>query len=487
MLIDHGLLSCHPTILVVGDVMCDVYVWGTIERISPEAPVPVFACQERQYVLGGAANVAANLHALGCQVRLLGVIGADAAGQHVRELLRQRGLDDTWLLEDPHRPTTEKTRLMAQQQQVLRLDQESQAPLAPDLAERVVDAGKALLAEVDGVVCSDYAKGVCTASVLAPLFAAARAAGRPIIVDPKVRDFALYCKATVLTPNVAEVERASGITVDHPAALAQAVQTLLQRSQTDAMLVTRGKDGMSLFHPPHDPVHIAARARDVYDITGAGDTVIATFAMALLSGCSLVEAAQVANVAAGIVVGKLGTAVVLPEELRAAWQAELVQGTQKILPPERLAMVLQAHRQRHERIVFTNGCFDLLHVGHIHYLQHARALGERLIVGLNDDASVRRLKGEGRPVIPQDERARILAALTCVDYVTIFSESTPLALIQLLRPDILVKGGDYTPETVVGRDEVEAYGGMVHIAPYIPGVSTTALVDTIVQRHSMSE
>jgi D-beta-D-heptose 7-phosphate kinase / D-beta-D-heptose 1-phosphate adenosyltransferase len=209
--------------------------------------------------------------------------------------------------------------------------------------------------------------------------------------------------------------------------------------------------------------------------------------MALLTGCSLVEAAQVANVAAGIVVGKLGTAVVLPEELRAALQAELFQGTQKILPPERLAMVLQAHRQRHERIVFTNGCFDLLHVGHIHYLQHARALGERLIVGLNDDASVRRLKGEGRPVIPQDERARILAALTCVDYVTIFSESTPLALIQLLRPDILVKGGDYTPETVVGRDEVEAYGGMVHIAPYVPGVSTTALVDTIVQRHSMSE
>jgi D-beta-D-heptose 7-phosphate kinase/D-beta-D-heptose 1-phosphate adenosyltransferase len=467
--------------------MCDVYMWGTIERISPEAPVPIFACQERQYVLGGAANVAANLHALGCRVRLLGVIGADAAGQRVRELLRQQGLDDTWLLEDLHRPTTEKTRLMAQQQQVLRLDQESQAPLAPDLAERVVGTGKALLAEVDGVVCSDYAKGVCTASVLDQLFAAGRAAGRPIIVDPKVQDFALYRQATVLTPNVAEVERASGITVDHPEALAQAVQTLLQRSQADAMLVTRGKDGVSLFHPPRDPVHIAARARDVYDITGAGDTVIATFTMALLTGCSLIEAAQVANVAAGIVVGKLGTAVVLPEELRAALQEELSQGTQKILPPESLAMAVQAHRQRHERIVFTNGCFDLLHVGHIHYLQHARALGERLIVGLNDDASVRRLKGEGRPVIPQDERARVLAALTCVDYVTIFSEPTPLALIQLLRPDILVKGGDYTPETIVGRDEVEAYGGTVHIAPYVPGVSTTALVDTIVQRHSMSK
>lgn len=483
-LIERGLLSRPPTVLVVGDIMCDVYLWGSIERISPEAPVPIFASQERQHVLGGAANVAANLQALGCQVRLLGVVGVDTAGQRVRELLRQRGIDDTWLLDDPQRPTTEKTRLMAHQQQVLRLDQESRASLSPELATRMVEAGTALLPEVDGLVCSDYAKGVCVAPVLGPLFAAARAAGRPIIVDPKVRDFSLYGGATVLTPNLSEVERASGTAVDQPAALTQAVQTLLQRSQATAMLVTRGKDGMSLFHPPHDPVHIPAHAREVYDVTGAGDTVIATFAMALLGGSSLLDAAQMANVAAGIVVGKLGTAVVLPEELRAALRQGPFQGAQKIVPRESLRMVLLAHRQRGERIVFTNGCFDLLHVGHIHYLQHARSLGERLVVGLNDDASVRQLKGEGRPVIPQEERARILAALTCVDYVTIFCEATPLALIQLVRPDILVKGGDYTPETVVGREEVEAYGGTVYIAPYVPGVSTTALVDTIVQRHN---
>lgn len=475
-------LGRRPTILVVGDIMCDVYLWGTVERISPEAPVPVFECTGRQHVLGGAANVAANLHALGCQVHVLGVVGADATGRQVRELLRSQGMDDAWLLEDTTRPTTEKTRLMAYQQQMLRLDQESRIPLAPDLAARVVDAGATLMAAVDGVICSDYSKGVCTAAVLKPLFAAAHAAGRPIVVDPKMRDFALYRGATVLTPNVAEVERASGMAVDSPNTLAQSVAVLLQRSQASAILVTRGQDGMALFHPPQAPVYIPARAREVYDVTGAGDTVVAAFTMALLSGGSFGDAARLANTAAGIVVGKVGTAVVAPEELRAALREEAMTGGHKVLPREELAMALQYHRQRGERIVFTNGCFDLLHVGHIHYLQHARTLGDRLVVGLNDDASVRQLKGAGRPLIPQAERARILAALACVDYVTVFGEPTPLALIKHVRPDVLVKGGDYTPETVVGRAEVEVYGGTVHIAPYVSGVSTTAIVDSIVRR-----
>jgi D-beta-D-heptose 7-phosphate kinase/D-beta-D-heptose 1-phosphate adenosyltransferase len=470
-------------VLVLGDVMCDVYLWGTVERISAEAPVPVFECQGQQYVLGGAANVAANLRALGCQVRLLGVVGADAAGRRVRELLGKQGMDDSWLLEDASRPTTEKTRLVAHQQQMLRLDQESRAALSSGLVAQAVRHGTALLEEVDGVVCSDYCKGVCIAPLLEPLFAAARAAGRPIIVDPKAQDFVLYRGATVLKPNLAGVERACGYQVESPAVLAQAVEGLLQRSQAQAMLVSRGKDGMSLFHPPHMPVHIPARAREVYDVTGAGDTVVATFAMALLSGLSWEEAARLANVAAGIVVGKLGTAVVTPEELRLALREETVADGRKVLPRDELAMVLQQHRQQGERIVFTNGCFDLLHVGHIAYLQHARTLGDRLVVGLNDDASVRQLKGTGRPLTPHAERARILAALACVDYVTVFGESTPLDLIKLLRPDVLVKGGDYTPETVVGRSEVEAYGGVVHLAPYVSGVSTSAIVDSIVQRH----
>jgi D-beta-D-heptose 7-phosphate kinase/D-beta-D-heptose 1-phosphate adenosyltransferase len=481
--LDACLQKRRPTILVVGDVMCDVYLWGKVERVSAEAPVPIFESTERQGILGGAANVAANLHALGCQVRLLGVVGADAAGSRLRTLLREKGIDDAWLLEDPTRPTTEKTRLIAHQQQLIRVDQESRAPLTPEVVAQALRHADTLLPEVDGVICSDYNKGVCTALLVAPLFTAARAAGRPVIVDPKVRDFALYRGATVLTPNLAEVERASGSAVDSMPALEQAVAGLLHQSQAPAMLVTRGKDGMTLFHPPQAPVHIPARAREVYDVTGAGDTVIATFTMAMLSGLPFVEAARLANIAAGLVVGKLGTAVVTPAELDAALQEDRIPFERKIAPRETLAMLLQGHRQRGERIVFTNGCFDLLHVGHIHYLQQARTLGDRLVVGLNDDASVRRLKGMTRPLMPQDARARILAALSCVDYVTIFSEPTPLQLITCLRPDVLVKGGDYTPDTVVGREEVEAYGGTVHIAPYVAGISTSTIVDSIVQRH----
>ena len=482
-LLDRCLQKDSPTILVVGDVMCDVYLWGKVNRISPEAPVPVFEGMVQHHALGGAANVAANLRALGCEVRLLGVIGTDAAGHRVRDLLHKLDIADTWLLEDATRPTTEKTRLIASQQQLLRLDQESRLPLAPVLISQALELVGALIGGVDGIVCSDYHKGVCTPSLLESLFAMSRAAGRPIFVDPKVRDFSCYLGATVLTPNRAEVEQASGITLDGAVSLASAVDVLMQQSQAQALLVTQGKDGMTLFYPPHAPVHIPARAREVFDVTGAGDTVIATFSLGVLCGLSFAEAAHLANVAAGIVVGKVGTSVVFPEELRAALQEEGSSWGRKILQTGELAMALQHRRQRGERIIFTNGCFDLLHGGHIQYLQQARSLGDCLVVALNDDASVRLLKGSRRPLISHDERARILSALACVDYVTIFSEETPLALIQRLRPDILVKGGDYTPETVVGRDEVEAYGGSVYIAPYVNGVSTTEIIQSVVERY----
>jgi D-beta-D-heptose 7-phosphate kinase/D-beta-D-heptose 1-phosphate adenosyltransferase len=483
ILLEHCLQARRPTVLVVGDVMCDVYLEGTVHRISPEAPVPVFESTARRQVLGGAANVAANLRALGCEVRLLGVVGADAAGRCVRELLHRHGIDDTALLEDPSRPTTEKTRLVAQQQHVLRLDQESRAPLAPDIIRHALHHSTTLLADIDGLVCSDYHKGVCTPGLLEPLFAMARATGKPILIDPKVRDFSRYCGATVLTPNLAEVEQASGYAVADPTILVQAAEMLLHQSQAQALLVTRGKDGMSLFHPPQEPVHIPAQAREVFDVTGAGDTVIATLSMALCSGLSLVDAARLANAAAGVVVGKVGTAVVSPEELRAALRADGVGAEHKILPADTLALVLQQRQQRGETIVLTNGCFDLLHVGHIQSLQQARALGDCLVVALNDDASVRLLKGVRRPVLPQQERARILAALECVDYVTIFSEPTPLALITHLHPNVLVKGGDYTPATVVGREVVEAHGGRVCILPSVPGVSTTEILGSIVERY----
>jgi D-beta-D-heptose 7-phosphate kinase / D-beta-D-heptose 1-phosphate adenosyltransferase len=482
-LIDRCLQKRKVALLVVGDIMSDVYLWGKVDRISPEAPVPVFESTERSHVLGGAANVAANLRTLGCEVHLAGVVGVDDAGARVRELLRQQGIDDALLIEDPTRPTTEKTRVIAQQQNVLRLDQERRHPLSADLISRALVDVERLMTEIDGVVCSDYQKGVCTPDFLKPFFAMARSACHPIIVDPKGRDFSRYCGATLLTPNLAEVEQASDITLDDQAKLTRAAELLLQQSEAQGLLVTRGKDGMSLFHPPHAPLHIHAQAREVFDVTGAGDTVTAVFSFGVLCGLSFPEAAHLANTAAGIAVGKVGTAVVYPQELRESLREEWPSWRRKILRLGELAVTLQHRRQRGDRIVFTNGCFDLLHVGHIQYLQQARSLGDCLVVAMNDDASVRRFKGDRRPLISHDERARILAALGCVDYVTIFGEETPLTLIKHLRPNILTKGGDYTPETVVGRDEVEAYGGSVRILPYVDGVSTTELNHGFFERY----
>ena len=470
------------SVLVVGDVMCDTYLSGHVSRISPEAPVPVFESTGKRHVLGGAANVAANLRALGCEVRLLGVTGEDDAGRHVREHVRAQGMADDLLMRDAGRPTTEKTRLVARRQQLARLDQESRRPLPPELIARALSGVEPVLADVDGVVCSDYDKGVCTPDLLVPLFAMAGRANLPIFVDPKARDFARYRGATVLTPNLAEVRQATDGFPEDDRCLADAAGSLLRRSEAQALLVTRGEAGMSLFHPPEAPRHIPAHTRDVYDVTGAGDTVIAAFAAAAIHGMPYGEAARWANVAAGIVVGKAGTAVVHPEELEAHAAARDAPWQRKVRTRDELARELRQHRLRNERIVFTNGCFDLLHGGHVHYLQQARALGDCLVVAVNDDASVRRLKGEDRPLRPQDERARMLAALACVDFVVPFSEDTPLALIQALAPDVLAKGGDYTLDTVVGREEVEAAGGSVHLIPYLDGLSTTAFLEALRQR-----
>ena len=484
VLLDRCLQEPRPRVLVIGDVMCDIYLWGTVSRISPEAPVPVFESMERHPALGGAANVAANLRELGCEVSLLSVIGADAAGQEIRTLLDKLGIGATWLVEDPSRPTTEKTRLMAHQQQMMRLDREHRLPLDKAMTKRVCEHAQALLPYVDGVVCSDYRKGMCTPDVLDPIFEQARKAGLPIIVDPKARDFSLYRGATVVKPNLMEVEQASGMGLEDEADIEEAAALLCRQSQAEALLVTRGKDGMSLFQPQQAPLHIPANARDVFDVTGAGDTAVAAFSMAVLSGLSFADAALLANTAAGIVVGKVGTGAVSPIELRAALQQQESTESRKVLEREGLVRVVQQRRQQGKRIVFTNGCFDLLHVGHMRYLQQARSFGDLLVVALNDDASVLRLKGEQRPLIPQAERASVLAALACVDYVTVFSEDTPLELIRLLCPDVLVKGGDYVPETVVGRDEVESYGGSVKIVPYVEGVSTTHIIDSVLKRYS---
>ena len=480
----HNSWPRNPiAVLVIGDVMCDTYLSGHVSRISPEAPVPVFESTEKRHVLGGAANVAANLRALGCEVRLVGAVGDDITGRYVREQVRAQGIAGDLLMQDAGRPTTEKTRLIARHQQLVRLDQESRLPLPAELIAQTLAGVESILAEVDGLICSDYNKGVCTPDLLVPLFAKAKAANLPIFVDPKARNFTHYRGATVLTPNLAEVRHAAGDPLEDDTSLVAAAESLLRQSEAQALLVTRGEAGMSLFHPPQAPQHLPAHTRDVYDVTGAGDTVIAAFAAAAIGGLSYAEAARLANVAAGIVVGKAGTAVVHREELEAHLRAHSAPWQSKLRPCDELSRALQQHRQRGERIVFTNGCFDLLHGGHIHYLQQARALGDCLIVALNDDASVRLLKGDDRPLRPQDERARMLVALACVDYVVLFGEVTPLTLIKSLKPDVLVKGGDYTLETVVGREEVEASGGSVHLIPYVEGVSTTELIDELLQRY----
>ena len=312
------LQESAPSVLLIGDVICDQYMFGSINRISPEAPVPVFEMGHDVHALGGAANVAANLRALNCDVRLVGVTGVDSAAAHVRNLLQDQGIADSWLIEDPTRPTTQKLRLIAHQQHVIRLDQESQADLAHSLQSQIVSHASRLVEEVDGVIISDYHKAVCTPQVLEPIFLKARALNRPIFVDPKKQSFSCFRGVTVLTPNFAELEQASRLVISSETAMEQAAELLLNETEAQALLVTRGKDGMSLFSRDHDPVHISSQAREVFDVTGAGDTVIAAFGTAVLCGVSMPEAARLANFAAGIVVGKSGTATVSLNELAVA-------------------------------------------------------------------------------------------------------------------------------------------------------------------------
>jgi D-beta-D-heptose 7-phosphate kinase/D-beta-D-heptose 1-phosphate adenosyltransferase len=374
-------------------------------------------------------------------------------------------------------------RVIARNQQVLRIDREITASVPCQVEAEAMAYMAACLPRVDGVICSDYRKGFLSQALLQKLCAAAKATGKLVILDPKSRDFSLYRGVDIITPNLKEAEEAAGLPRHEEATLERIAEVLLQQSEARAVVITRGKDGISLFERGTPQVHLPAQAREVFDATGAGDTAIGVLSMAVFGGLPLIEAAQLANVAAGIVVGKVGTAVVSTEELLAAVQWSGRDGRQKIYTRETLASIVHGRRQQGDRAVFTNGCFDLLHAGHIQYLQQARELGTFLIVGLNDDQSVRALKGAARPLMAQAERARLLAALQCVDYVTIFAELTPLALIQALKPDVLVKGGDYTLDTVVGREVVESYGGRVELVPFVDGVSTTGIISNILQRY----
>ncbi|MBI3273390.1 MAG: D-glycero-beta-D-manno-heptose-7-phosphate kinase [Planctomycetes bacterium] len=478
-----------PRILVLGDLLLDRYVWGRMERISPEAPVPILKVEsDRDLRPGGAANVSLNLQALGARVACLGTVGEDAAGRTLARLLDRAGVGIAGLVVDRAKPTPVKTRMIAHRQQILRIDEEESAPVSPAIATKLLRAFRREARKADLVLVSDYGKGALTDPLLAAVVAEGRKRGLPVLIDPKGRDYAKYRGATALTPNQAEAELASGVEIRSPESLREAARRLVDGLALDFVVVTRGEQGMSLFAPPTEgaeaELHVPAQAREVYDVTGAGDTAIAMLGLALAAGASREESLHLANRAAGLVVGKLGTATVTRKEVLDALAAEHRGHAAKIHPPAALGRILARHRRAGERVAFTNGCFDLLHAGHVQSLRFARAQADLLVVGINSDASVRRLKGEARPILSQAERAQVLAALEDVDYVTIYAEDTPHRVLELLRPDILVKGGDcaWRKEGVVGREVVEGYGGRVELAPYAQGLSTTNIVDRILER-----
>lgn len=465
--------------LVIGDLMLDEYLWGKTERISPEAPVQVVEVAREDLRLGGAGNVVNSLAALGCSVSVCSVIGSDENGALLRRAFLAKGVGLDGLFEDASRKTSKKTRVIAANQQIVRIDRETRSAIDAVSQQQMLDYLAASMGEFDVVIVSDYLKGVLTQEVLSAVCRTGRKLGIPVIVDPKGNDYGKYKGATLLTPNRKEAEIASGTAIADVDSLEQAAAKLLAELQLDALLITRSEAGMSLFPMEGRAVHIPTVAREVFDVTGAGDTVISVLSVGLACGLSMAEAAWVANVAAGIAVGKLGTSTVAPEEI----VAEVGHGTKdsdsKIKNLDVLTHIVAKERARGKKVVFTNGCFDLLHVGHVKYLQKARSLGDLLVVGLNTDASVRRLKGEARPLIEESERAHILAALDCIDYVVLFDEDTPLNVITALTPAVLAKGADYTVEGVVGREIVEAAGGKVELVQFVDGRSTSRIIDKI--------
>jgi D-beta-D-heptose 7-phosphate kinase / D-beta-D-heptose 1-phosphate adenosyltransferase len=460
---------------VVGDVMLDEYVTGAVERISPEAPVPVVRAAATEYRLGGAANVARQIAELGARVCLAGVVGTDAAGERVLRLCAESRIDTRALLVRAERPTTRKLRVLGHNQQLLRVDWEDARDCAPAVTEQLI-AGLGTAAPPDVIILSDYAKGVLTPLALAGIERLRGAV--PVVVDPKNRDFARYRHATTLTPNLHELELAAARTLDadDPGAIAAAARALLAAARLGSMVVTLGSRGMLVVPADSAELAVPAIRREVYDVTGAGDTAIAVLALALAARAPLTRAAQLANVAAGVAVCQVGAVAVPAAGIRDALAA---RPDGKLLTRQELAARVAAWRLAGKRIVFTNGCFDLLHAGHLALLGHAAKLGDVLVLAINSDASVRRLKGADRPLVAQAERAAVLAALGFVDAVTIFDEDTPLAVVQAVRPNVLVKGGDYQPAEVVGREFVEAAGGRVEIVPLTPEKSTTSLVERI--------
>ncbi len=465
-------------IACVGDVMVDRYVYGEVARVSPEAPIPVLAGRSEAVMLGAVGNVARNLAALGvATVALVGVVGDDPAADEAARLIEAETAIEGHLVTERGRTTTVKTRFVASGQQLLRLDYENDAPLAPSADNSLAAAAAAAIQGCAAVLISDYAKGAVSLTVMAAVRKAAKAAGAPIIVDPKGRSFAKYGAVDLIKPNDRELSLVLDRRMDSDADFEDGLAAALDGCLARAILVTRGGKGASLAVRGEPVVHFRPPPRTVFDNSGAGDTTLAGVGAALAAGASLPEAVEFAMLAAGVAVGKIGTAVVTPAELVAAEMANpLAPAEAKVATLQRAIEEASLWRAAGLRVGFTNGCFDILHRGHVAYLAQARAWCDRLIVAVNSDASVKRLKGEGRPINDLDSRALVLAGLGSVDLVTPFDEDTPITLIEAIKPDVLIKGADYTLEGVVGGDLVQSYGGEVRLAPLVEGYSTTAAI-----------
>ena len=468
--------------LVVGDLMLDEYIWGVVDRISPEAPVQIVEVKRKELRLGGAGNVINNLLTLNCQVDVISVVGDDDDGQFLLRRLKERGVQEHGVFSQSGRVTSRKSRVFASNQQIVRIDQETHADISAESEEQIITRVKSSVADLDVIFLSDYQKGVLTDRLLLEVIALGREAGVSVLVDPKGDDYQKYQGATLLTPNRKEAQLATGITIDDDESLLEAGRKLINDLNLESLVLTRSEEGMTVLSADGE-IHLPTVAREVYDVSGAGDTVLSLFGLGLAQKLPLEMVARLANLGAGIVVGKVGTSTVSAQEMLAEVGLQHPDTDQKITSVPLLENILAGERQRGKTIVFTNGCFDLLHVGHVKYLQAARQLGDLLVLGLNSDASIRRLKGPARPLIGQEERAHILAALNCIDYVIVFDEDTPLEVISALRPDILVKGGDYTPEGVVGRELVESYGGCVELINFVDGKSTTNIINKILESY----
>jgi D-beta-D-heptose 7-phosphate kinase/D-beta-D-heptose 1-phosphate adenosyltransferase len=460
------------TVIVAGDAMLDRYWFGPTGRISPEAPVPVVRISGVEDRPGGAANVAVNLADLGVATRLCGCVGSDDTADQLQKLLRQSGVEDRLVRVDGHETVT-KLRVLSRNQQLIRLDFEPER--APAVGDRIINIFDDWLDSAGAAVLSDYGKG--SMDQARKHIASCRAAGVPVLVDPKGSDFGRYKGATVVTPNLAEFEAVVG-TCDSDAELAKRARRLARDHDIQYLLITRSDKGMILVGRDDSVHELAAEAREIFDVTGAGDTVIAATAAGLAAGQTMTEAASLANLAAGLVVRKLGVSSVTASELRLALH-QRGKGGRRLLDQSQLIEAVRQARERGEKIVMTNGCFDILHAGHIAYLEEAKTLGDRLIVAVNDDQSVQRLKGSGRPINRLEDRLAVLSGLAAVNWVVPFAEDTPAALVGDVLPDVLVKGGDYRPDDIAGAADVLQNGGEVKVLAYREGSSTSEIVDRI--------